>query len=325
MNRRKLLSVFVAGAGYAAMPWVRAQQRVPRIGLLSGASSASEFPEKQTLESLRKLGWVEGKNVTIEYRYAAGNSKLLSQYAAELVRMKVDVILTFSVGVAPAKAATTTIPVVFGTSQNPVGISYVSSLAKPGGNLTGVTYLTDELSSKRLELLKETMPSASRAAVVWEPAHVDNELKGLQAAAPRLGMELQSIEVPRPTRPDEVERLVQAAVDARARAIILAACGFTIQNRKRIIELAAKHRLPVISAWSIFSEDGAILTYGPDLADMSQRLAAHVDRVLKGSSAAELPVEQPTKFELVVNMKSAKALGVAIPQSLRLRADRVIE
>ena len=299
--------------------------RMPRIGVLSAGRSSSEFPEKQTLESLQKLGWVDGKSAGIEYRYAGGDPKLLARFASELVQLKVDVIVTFSGGVGAAKAATATIPIVFGTSQNPVGMAYVASLARPGGNITGVTYLTDELSGKRLELLKETIPGIARAAVLWEPAHVDNEFRGMQAVAPRLSIELQSLEAPRPARPDEVERAIQAAVDGRAGAILLAPGGFTILNRKRIIDLAAKHRLPVISAWSIFSDDGALLTYGPNLAEISQRLAVHVDRILKGANPAELPVEQPTKYELVINLKTAKTLGIKIPQSILVRADKVIE
>jgi len=239
---------------------------LPRIGWLSTGSSSAEFPEKQALEGLRDLGWAEGKNVVIEYRYARGNSERLLQLAAELAQLKVNVIVTFSTGVAVAKRATGTVPIVFATSQDPVRAGFVPSLARPGGNLTGVMFLTDDLAGKRLELLKETLPAVSRAAILWEPSHVDNEFKGMQAAAPALSIRLHSVEIPRPARPDEIEKDIQAVRDSRAEALVLAPGGFTILHRKRIIDLAAKHRLPVISAWRIFAEDGATITYGPEIS-----------------------------------------------------------
>jgi putative tryptophan/tyrosine transport system substrate-binding protein len=299
--------------------------KIPRIGWLSAGSSAAEFPERQVLEGLRSLGWTDGKNVVIEFRHAAGSAERLSQMASDLVSLNVDVIVTFSAGVAAAKRATGTIPIVAQTSQDPVRAGFVASLARPGGNLTGITFLNDELSGKRLELLKETLPGVTRAAILWEPAHVDNEFKGMQAAAPGLGVRLQSVEVPRPARPDEVERALQAVRSGDAEALILAPGGFTILHRKWIIELAAKHRLPVTSAWRIFAEDGAVLTYGPDILETSRRLATYVERILKGAKPADLPVEQPTKFELVINLKTAKQLGLAIPPNVLARADRVIK
>jgi putative ABC transport system substrate-binding protein len=275
-------------------------KKVPRIGWLSAGSSAAEFPEKQALERLRGLGWVEGKNVTIEYRHAGGNSERLAQAASELVRLNVDVIVTFSAGVAVARRATGTIPIVVGTSADPVRAGFVASLARPGGNLTGVTFLNDDL------------------------AHVDNEFKGMQAVAPGLGVRLQSVEVPRPARPDEVTRAMQAALEGSAGAVILAPGGFTILHRKAIIELAAKNRLPVISAWRIFADDGAVLTYGPDILEISRRIAIYVDKILKGAKPADLPVEQPTKFEFVINLNAAKQIGLTIPPTVLARADKVI-
>jgi putative ABC transport system substrate-binding protein len=298
-------------------------KKIPRIGWLSAGSSSNEFPQKQALEGLRELGWIDSKNVVIEYRHAAGDAKRLAEFAAELVRLNVDVIVTFSAGVAVAKKATGTIPIVMQTSQDPVRSGIVASLARPGGNLTGVTFLTDELSGKRLELLKESIPTASRAAILWEPAHVDNEFKGMQTAAPGLGVRLQSLEVPRPARTDEAERAIQAALEGRAQALILAPGGFTILHRKQLIDLAAKHRLPVFSAWRIFADDGAILTYGPD-TDWARRLAYYVDRVIKGAKPADLPVEQPMKFEFVINLQMAKQIGLTIPPNVLVRADRVI-
>jgi putative ABC transport system substrate-binding protein len=207
----------------------------------------------------------------------------LSQLAAELVRVNVDVIVTFSTGVAVAKRTIRTIPIVMGTSQDPVRAGFVDSLARPGENLTGVTFPTDELSGKRLELLKESIPGVSRAVILWQPSHVDNEFKGMAPG------------------------------------------NFAILNRKRIIELAAKNRLPVISAWRIFADDGAILTYGPEISEISRRIAIYVDKILKGAKPADLPVEQPTKFEMVINLKAAKQMGLTIPPNVLARADRVIK
>jgi putative ABC transport system substrate-binding protein len=308
-----------------AVPSALAQpgKPLPRIGWLSSGSSSAEFPEKQALDGLRDLGWIDGKNVAVDFRYAQGNSPRLSQLASELVQSKVDVIVTFSAGVAVAKKMTDAIPIVMGTSQDPVRTGFVASMARPGGNLTGITFLTDELSGKRLELLKEAMPRLTQAAVVWEPAHVDNEFRGMQAAAPALGVRVQSIEIPRPPRSDEIERAIRASRDARAEAVVLAPGGFTISRRKEIIDLAAKNRLPVFSAWRIFAEQGALLSYGPNL-DTARRMAYYVDRILKGAKPAELPVEQPTKFELVINLKTAKQIGLTIPPNVLVRADKVI-
>lgn len=323
MDRRTLL---VALAALATARGAGGQAGLPRrIGLLSMAASAAEFPERQTLDALRALGLVDGSNVVVDPRYAGGDAAVLAQHATELVRLKVDVMLTFSAGVGAAKRATDAIPIVFGTSQDPVRAGFVASLARPGGNLTGATYLTDELSGKRLALLKEALPRISRAAVLWEPGHIDNELRGMQAAAPGLGIELQSLPIPRPARPDETERAVRDARAGRAEALVVAPGGFTIAHRKRIIALAAESRLPVISAWRIFADDGALLTYGPDLQEIPRRIAEYVDKVLKGANPAGLPVAQPTRFELVVNLRAANTLGIALPPSLRVRADDVIQ
>lgn len=324
MHRRTTL---LASLAFGALPRVACAQpatKVMRVGLLSISADATQFPEKQALESLRGLGWVDGRNVVFEQRYAHGDQALLAVFAAELVRLKVDVILTFSAGVAVSKQATQAIPVVFGSSQDPVRAGFVASLGRPGGNLTGVTYLTDELSAKRLELLKELVPGITRVAVLWEPAHIDNEFRGMEAAAAGLGIELQSVQVPRPVRPDELERAMLAVRQGRAQALVLAPGGFTIAHRKRIISLAAEQRIPVVSAWRIFSDDGALLTYGPNLTEISQRIALHLDKVLKGAKPEGLPIERPTRFELVLNMKAASVLGIAIPPSLRLRADELI-
>jgi putative ABC transport system substrate-binding protein len=322
----KLLGLLViVFAFWVAGAEAQQAKKMPRIGWLSASSSSNEFPEKQALDGLRELGWVDGKNIVIEYRYAKGSSERLPQLAKELVAIKVDVIVTFSAGVAAAKRATDTVPIVIGTSQDPVRAGFIASLARPGGNITGVTYLNDELSGKRLELLKEVIPAISRVGILWDQAHVDNEYNGMQAVAPALGIRLQSYEIPRPARPDEVERAVKTVHEAGVRAIVLAPSTFTILNRRRIIELAAKNRLPVISAWRIFAEDGAILTYGPTIFEISRRIAVHVDKVLKGTKPADLPVEQPTRFEMFLNLKTAKQIGLTVPQTVLYRADKVIK
>ena len=332
MKRKPLGKVLSAGAVCLALVVIvlasvllasaQPPGKLPRIGWLS---PDREFPGPAALEALREMGWVDGKNVIIEYRYAEGQPGRLPELAADLVRLKVDVIVTFSAGVAVAKQATGTIPIVMATSADPVRSGFAASLARPGGNITGVTYLTDELAAKRLELLKETIPGLSRAAILWEPAHVDSEFKGMQSAAPVLRVRLQSLEVPRPARPREVERAIQAALAGRAQALILAPGGFTIRNGRRIIAIAAEKRLPVISAWGMFADAGALLTYGPNPSEVSRRTAVYVDKILKGAKPADLPVEQPTRFELVVNLKTAKALGLTFPREILVRVDRMIE
>jgi putative tryptophan/tyrosine transport system substrate-binding protein len=323
IDRRAFVAGVVALAA-ARVAGAQPARKATRIGLLSIAAASTDFPEKQTLESLRELGLLDGRNVILEPRYAGGDSELLARQAAELVGLGVDVILTFSAGVGVAKRATPTIPIVFGTSQDPVRAGFVGSLGRPGGNLTGVTYLTDELSAKRLALLKEVLPGASRVAVLWEPSHLDNEFKGMQAAAPGLGIELQSLEIPRPPRPDEVEGAIRAARQARADALVIAPGGYTIGHRSRIIALAAASRLPVISAWRIFADDGAVLTYGPRLREASRLIALAVDKILNGAKPAEIPIAQPAQFETVVNARAAKALGIAVPSSVLIRADEVM-
>src|SRR5688572_22650015 len=245
MNGRSSRRQFVQSVGVASLALAagcgrlpgqgQPAAKLPRIGWLSAGSSAAEYPDKPVLQDLRDLGWADGHNVVIEFRHAGGDPERLAQFAAELVDLQVDVIVTFSTGVAVAKRATETIPIVFQTSQDPVRAGLVVSWARPGRNLTGVTLLNDQLAGKRLELLREAVPSIARAAILWEPAHVDHEFEGMEAAAPVLGVHLHSIEVPRPARPDEAERAVQTACDAEAQALILAPGGFPFVHRKRII------------------------------------------------------------------------------------------
>jgi len=314
---------FIAAiAAYAICGPAAAQSgKLARVGVLS---VDGEAPGLVALQELPRLGWTEGKNIVFDRRHLDATDKL-AELAGELVRRKVDVIVTFGAGVAAARRATSSIPIVMATSQDPIRAGFAASLARPGGNITGVTYLTDQLAEKRLQFAKEAIPSLRRLAVIWEPAHVDNELKGLQSAAATLGIEVQSIEVPRPVRANEVEIVIQAALQGRADAVVLAPGGFTIRQRKALIAQAARHRVPVVSAWPMFAEDGALLTYGPEPTEMSRRLASYVDRVLKGARPGDLPIEQPSQFQLVVNRKAAKAIGISVAQQVVQRADWVIE
>lgn len=262
-------------------------------------------------------------NIAIEYRYAAGQREQLPELASELVRLKVDVIITIGGDVAAVlKKVTATIPIVMGTSADPVRAGLVSNLARPGGNITGLTFLSDKLAGKRLELLRETVPKISRVAVVWNPAHADNEFNKMQPAAQGLGIQLQSLEV---RRLGELDIAFRAARRHHAEALIVVPSRVTNFLRGRIVDFAAKNRLPVVSGWRQFAVAGGLLTYGPDLFAGARRLSYFVDKILKGSKPSDLPVGRPTKFELVVNMKTAKQLGITIPPSILFRADKVIK
>ena len=307
-------------AGQAQQP-----AKVPRIGWLVYGSPSPETSlvlDEGLRQGLRDLGYVEGKNFAFEYRYAEGRPERLPGLAADLVRLKVALIIAPGDMALVAKKATGTIPIVMMSSNDPVRAGYVASLARPGGNVTGVTFIFDELAGKRLELLKEAVPAISRVAVLWNPTHVDNEFLEMQAAARALGIQLQSLEL---RAPSELDGAFQAASRGRAEALTVAPSRLTAFLRTRIVEFAAKSRLPVISGWREFAEAGALLTYGPNRGEGARRAAAYIDKILKGAKPADLPVEQPTRFELVVNLKTAKALGLTMPQSILIRADQVIQ
>jgi putative ABC transport system substrate-binding protein len=220
------------------------------------------------------------------------------------------------------RRATTSIPIVVATSTDPVRSQLIASLAHPGGNLSGVTFVFDELAAKRVELLKEVMPRLSRLAVLWDPTHVDNDFPQVEIAARRLGLQLQSLEI---HGPNELESALRAAINGRAEALLVVPGRLTGFLSRRIIEGAAQSKIPVISGWREFAESGAVLSYGPDRVESAKRTVIYVDRILKGARPGDLPVEQPTKFELVVNLKAAKALGLSVPRSVLQRTDQVIE
>jgi putative ABC transport system substrate-binding protein len=325
---RRTLTGFVLIFGLLAAPLATdAQQplKIPRIGLLRSGSPADPYVEAFR-QGLRALGYVEGQNLIIEYRYAEGKLDRLSELAAELVRLKVDIIITSGeASIRAAKRTTRTIPIVMANSGDPVESGLVASLAQPGGNITGLSALSPELSGKALELLKETFPKLSRVAVLWNPANAAKVLdfRESQVAAKALGVQLQSLEV---RSPDDFDRAFGAAMRERAEALsVRADAVVTVVHRKRIVDLTAKNRLPAIYELTEFVDAGGLMSYGPSVSDNFRRAATYVDKILKGAKPADLPVEQPTKFELVVNLKTAKALGLTMPQSILLRADQVLQ
>ena len=325
MDRR----AFLAGlAVLAALPVADAQQpaKIPRIGLLSSFSPSDAAPWHQAFrQGLRDLGWVEGKNVSIEYRYAEGRHDRLPDLAADLVRLKVDIIVAAVTSDAlAAKNATRAIPIVMASPGDPVAVGLVESLARPGGNITGLSQMAAELAGKRLELLKEIVPKLSRVAVLWNPQDRSSTLswKEIQLSAGELGVQLHSLEV---RSSNDFDKAFEDATRARAGALAIMPDPVFVTNLKRIADLAAKSRLPSIFHLRKFADSGGLVAYGVDRSDLFRRAAAYVDKILKGVKPADLPVEQPTKFELVINLKTAKTLGLTIPQSLLLRADRVIE
>ncbi len=326
MNRKLLwlFTILILAVGTLA----EAQQaaKIPRIGYLSSVSaSAASFRTEPFRRGLRELGYVEGKNIVVEYRYAEGKMDRLPALAAELVRLKVDVIVTAGpVNTRAAKEATSTIPIIMTQDPNPVGSGFVASLARPGGNITGLSTLTPELSGKRLELLKETIPRLLRVAVLGnlsEDLGNAHALKEIELAAGAFGVKVQHLDV---QNPKDIEAAFREASKARAEAILTLNLPPNIETR--IAELAVKRRLPAIYFESAIVVKGGLglMSYGVSLADLDRRAATYVDKILKGRKSADLPVEQPIKFEFVINLKAAKQIGLAIPPNVLARADKVI-
>jgi len=323
MDRREFLGT-LAGGLLAAPFGAEAQRpdRIRRIGILlfSQQDLAVIAP---CLEELKALGYVDGKTVALEYRDAEGQYERLPGLAAELVRLSPDVIFSFGGEQAPiVKRATASIPIVVVVSNDPVASGLVASRARPGGNVTGVTYVHDALAGKSIELLKHAAPGVSRVAMLWNPQHTDPEYRETQRAAGTLRVQLQSLEV-RVT--SDFEAAFQAAIRERAEALIVAGSRLLNLNRRQIGDFAAKNRLILVGTPKWLLEVGSLLTYGPNAVELNRRAAAYVDKILKGAKPADLPMQQPTVFELVINLKTAKALGLKIPQSLQVRADEVIE
>jgi putative tryptophan/tyrosine transport system substrate-binding protein len=302
--------------------------KVPRIGYLEASmpQNGTTFFLEDFRQGLRELGYVEGKNVQLEIRWGEGKLERLPALADELVRLNVDVIVAVnSPSVIAAKQATRTIPIVMPTSSDPVGDGLVASLARPGGNITGLSLMSPELGQKRLQLLKESFPRLSRpVAVLWNPDYVGMAARFRQAqgGASAVGMGVRSVEV-RDSR--ELERELASMDHERPDALLILADPLTTSQRLRIVEFAAAERLPAMYETSRFVEAGGLMSYGPNVDQIVRHAATYVDKILKGAKPADLAIEQPATFELVINLKSAKALGITIPQSILLQADRVIE
>jgi putative tryptophan/tyrosine transport system substrate-binding protein len=323
----RCLILSLALAVFAALAVAEAQQpatKIWRIGFLGpGSAETSEKSLAALTRSLRELGYVEGDNTVIERRYADGNLGRVRSLAAELVRLKVDVLVAHGASASDAKGATTTIPIVFIANPDPVGVGLVVSLARPGGNLTGLSDLHSALVAKRLELLKELVPSASRVAVLSDSSpELALQLKDVQRAAPALGLTIVPVVV---GAPGDIDRALDIIRKERADALSVLGTSLFAVHRRRIADFAIKSRIPTISTVRRFPDAGFLLSYGADFPDLYRRAALYVDKVLKGIRPADIPVEQPIKFELVVNLKTAKALGLTVPQSVLLRADEVIQ
>ena len=300
-------------------------ERTYRVGWLSTASPRTEPYNIAFVQRLRELGFTEGRNLVIEYRAAEGRIDRLPELAADLARQNCDVFLApgAEANLAALKQASRDTPiVVVANDYDPVATGHIASLARPGGRITGVSQLQSELPAKRLELLKELLPKARRIAVFSDTATA-GQLEAAQASAKRLGVALQVLEFTRP--PYDYEGAFAESVRAKAEALLVLASGFFVPARRRIPELALKHRLPSMFGNYLWADAGGLLSYGPNFSDFYRRAAEQVSMILKGAKPAEMPVEQPTTFELVINLKTAKALRITIPPSVRVRADRVIE
>jgi putative ABC transport system substrate-binding protein len=298
--------------------------RVVRISILAAALGSSSPLFEAFRQGMRELGWIEGQNIIFESRFAEGRNDRLPKLAAELVQLPADVIVTDSTAAAQAaKNATETIPIVMATIADPLRSGLVASLAHPGRNVTGLTLLAQDLDGKRLELLKEAVPTLARVAVLLNAANPGSvhSLSDTQKAAQTLGLQLQILQV---RGPDEFEGAFAAATTEHADGLIQLSDAMLFQNRARLVDLAAKHRLPAIYEVKGFAEVGGLMSYGPNIPDQYRRAATYVDKILKGAKPADLPVEQPMKFELVINLKTAQALGLTIPPMLLFQADEII-
>jgi putative ABC transport system substrate-binding protein len=326
MRRREFITLL--GGAAAAWPLAaRAQQagKIRTIGLLSPASRSPSTGSTALFDALAELGWIEGKNVVFERRYAENRLERLPELAAELVRLNVDVIVAIgTLGPLAAKRATSTIPIVMTAAGDPLGTGLVASLARPGGNVTGMSLMAPDLGGKRLELLRELLPGLARVAVLWNAANPYPAIvfKETQAAGRTLGIEVQSLEV---RGPDDFDGAFDTARKQRPDALITVEDPLTFSHQKRIADFATGQQLPSLYGLREFVSAGGLMSYGANNADLFRRAAGYIDKILKGAKPADLPVQQPTTFELVINLKTAKALGLEVPPTLLARADEVIE
>ena len=325
---RKTIVVLMIGLALASVRFAEAQQpkKSPRIGYLTASTPVAQLPGTKALrEGLRELGHIEGQNIAIEFRYAEEKPDRLATLAAELVRLKVDVIVTGGpTATRTAKEATNTVPIVMSQDNDPVGNGFVVSLARPGGNITGLATLSSELSGKRLELLKEIVPKLNRVAVLGTSTNPGNAqgLKETELAAKAFRVQLQYLDV---RGPKDIEIAFREASRERPDAVLVLGGPVVLPQRTKVAELAVKNRLPAIYNRPEFVEAGGLVSYSASYTDMSRRAATYVDKILKGAKPADLPVEQPTKFEFVINLKAAKQIGLTIPPNVLARADKVIK
>jgi putative ABC transport system substrate-binding protein len=325
MRRREFFAL--VGGAFAWPIALRAQQpgKVYRLAIFNAGSPIAPAGRSALFDALRDLGWIEGKNIIVEERYAHDQLDRLPELAAELVRLNVDVIVTIGT-LAPlaAKRATTTIPIVMANAGDPVGTGLVASLAQPGGNITGQSIMAPELAGKRLEMVREALPDASRVAVLWNALNPYSALvfRETAAAAQRLRIDIESLEV---RGPQDLDSALRSSIPKHAKAIITVEDPLTFGHREQIAEFLLKNSLPGIFGPREYVASGGLLSYGTNAVELFRRAAGYVDKVLKGAKPSELPIAQPTKFELVINLKTAKALGLTIPPSLLARADEVIE
>jgi putative ABC transport system substrate-binding protein len=323
MRRRTFIAILGAAAAWPVAARAQKTARMPRLGVLLYSTPQDDPQARALQDGLRDLGYIDGQNVSIEYRFAEGKVERLPDLAADLVRLKPDLLFPIGGDVAPfVSKATRTIPIVFVISADPVQLGLVASLARPGGNATGFTFLQDELASKRLELLKEVAPRISRVAFLSNPDHPDNELRLAQRAATALGVHLQPIEM---RGPNDLDGALQAVTQASVDALYVVASRQTVASLPRIVNFATKNELPLAGGWGAWAQAGGLLSYGPNVGEIVRNAASYVDKIFKGGKPGDLPVQQPTRFELIINLRSAKALGLSIPESLLLRADKVLE
>ncbi len=320
MRRREFIVLF----GGVAATWPLAaggQPKAARLGVLLFSSSDPQLPPIQ--HRLGELGYIHGKNLLTTQRAGEGAYERLPEFAAQLVAEKPDLLLALGGDVAPyAAKATTTIPIVFLSSADPVRLGLTASLARPSGNATGVTLLLDDTASKRIELIKEAIPRVQRTAFLWNPDHADNELAEVQRAAPALGMELQLVEL---RGPKDLEGALRTLSEIRPDALYVVSSRHTVLNIPRIAGFANANRIPLVGGWGAWARAGGLLSFGPNTTEMARRVAEYMDKIIKGAKPADLPVQQPTKFELIVNARAAREMGIEVSSTLLARADEVIE
>ena len=328
MKRRTFITLLGGAAAWPLAARAQQAERMRRVGVL--IPGASDDPVSQArlaafLEGLRQLGWVDGRNVRIETRLGASDADLLRKHAGELIALGPDVVMAYSSNaMPPLLQLTRAVPIVFAVVADPVGAGYVESLARPGGNITGFTGYEFAMSGKWLELLKEVAPRVTRAAILRDPAVAAGpaEFAAIQAVAPSLGVELRPVDV---RDAGEIQRTITAFAQGANGGLIVTGSVWASLHRKLIIALAAQHKLPAVYNTGYYATDGGLIGYGPDYSDLCRRAAGYVDRILKGEKPADLPVQAPTKYELTINLKTARALGLDVPATLLARADEVIE